>query len=62
MGFVFQVEIMEVAFIFCFAVVLITCCSKTCCQHQQRPNIVFILADDLVCNVILSCSTNGILL
>jgi len=56
------VRIMEAAFILCLAFVVITCCYKTCGQHHQRPNIVVVLADDLVSNILLSYCSNGILL
>ena len=35
-------------FSFCFTVTVIICCCKAFRQHNQKPNIVFLLADDLV--------------
>jgi len=39
---------MEPSVRLCFFIAMITCCCSAFGQQHQRPNIVFILADDLV--------------
>jgi len=41
-------EMIEAAFSFCFTFLMITCCFNAFAEPHQRPNIVIILADDLV--------------
>jgi len=43
--------IMKAAHSLYVRVLVIVCCCKAFGQHNQRPNIVIILADDLVSNV-----------
>jgi len=46
---------MEASVHLCFIIVMIGSCFSAFGQQHQRPNIVFILADDLVSNNLYTC-------